>query len=122
MELISFQKNRIKTNETEEISHIWELFQLNIMMTDEVFSWYKEELDLNEETSVRFFVRYGGIGGQIPGFSLGISEAEPDNMHTSTKMKGITFFIEEDDVWYFEGKDLIITFDEQLKEPRFTYQ
>lgn len=92
------------------------------MMTDEAFSWYKDELDLNEQTSIRFFVRYGGIGGQVPGFSLGISEVEPENLHTSIKMNGIIFFIEEDDLWYFEGKDLIITFDEQLKEPRFTYQ
>lgn len=92
------------------------------MMTDEAFSWYKDELDLKEQTSIRFFVRYGGIGGQVPGFSLGISEAEPENLHTSTNMNGIIFFIEEDDLWYFEGKDLIITLDEQLQEPRFTYQ
>lgn len=91
-------------------------------MTDEAFSWYKTELDLNKQTSIRFFVRYGGIGGQVPGFSLGISEVEPENIHTSFSINGVTFYIEEDDVWYFEGKDLIITLDEELKEPRFTYQ
>lgn len=91
-------------------------------MTDEAYKWYQEELDLEKEANVRFFVRYGGLGGQVPGFSLGISEAEAENIHTSIEINGVTFFIEEDDAWYFEGKDLVITFNQELKEPRFTYQ
>jgi len=84
--------------------------------------WYKEELDLEEQDTVRFFVRYGGVGGRIPGFSLGVSVVPPKQIHTSTTVNNLQFYIEEEDAWYFDKHDLVITFDEQLDEPQFTYQ
>ncbi|WP_163170535.1 hypothetical protein [Bacillus sp. NSP9.1] len=32
---------------------------------------------------------------------------------------GITFFIEESDVWYFDGHDLLVTYNESSEEPVF---
>lgn len=95
---------------------------MEIIISDEAVKWYKEELDLKENDSIRFFVRYGGVGGKIPGFSLGISVVPPRQIHTSTMVDNIQFFIEEEDAWYFGDEDLVITLDEQFKEPQFTYQ
>lgn len=84
--------------------------------------WYKKELELAESSHVRFYVRYGGAGGNIPGFSIGLTIEEPTEIHTSTTVNKITFYIEEADAWYFEDKNLVISFDDQLKEPQFAYE
>lgn len=94
---------------------------LKIIISDEAALWYKEELDLAEPSYVRFHVRYGGMGGNVPGFSLGIAIEEPSHIHTSAEFDYVTFYIEERDAWYFDGKNLIISLNEQLNEPQFTY-
>lgn len=98
------------------------MINLKITITDEAVRWYKEELELSDPTYIRFHVRYGGIGGNIPGFSLGISLEEPSQIHTSIEKDFVTFYIEESDAWYFDNKDLIISFDKQINEPQFTYK
>lgn len=94
---------------------------MKLDISNEAASWYKKELDLKEDASLRFFARYGGVGGKIPGFSLGVTMDTPENKHTSKKIDGITFFIEEADVWYFEDSNLQITLDKTLSEPEFQY-
>lgn len=95
---------------------------MQIIISEEAVKWYKDELDITDSTYVRFHVRYGGMGGNVPGFSLGLSMRYPKQMHTSVEVNSMTFYIEEADVWYFEDKDLIITLDEHLNEPQFTYE
>lgn len=95
---------------------------MNIVISEDAVNWYAQELDINPKSSLRFFVRYGGIGGLIPGFSLGINIEEPKIIHTSVTKNDIQFFIEEEDAWYFENKDLVITFNENIGEPQFTYE
>lgn len=95
---------------------------MEIIISEEAAKWYKEELDLEDQASIRFFVRYGGVGGRIPGFSLGISVGPPRQIHTATTVNNLQFYIEEEDAWYFENQNLLITLDEQFEEPQFTYQ
>lgn len=95
---------------------------MEIKITDEATNWYEKELNVETGDAVRFFVRYGGIGGRIPGFSLGINLEQPHTIHASTSINGVTYFIEESDAWYFEGNNLVIQFDEQLEEPQFKYE
>lgn len=93
---------------------------MKIKITDEVAQWYKDEFLIDKPTHLRFFVRYG-FGGLIPGFSLGVSEDEPKQIHTATRVNDITFFVEETDAWYFEGKDLSIKLNKTRHEPEFLY-
>lgn len=95
---------------------------MKIIVSDDVAKWYQQELDIREATYIRFHVRYGGMGGNIPGFSLGINMDDPVQIHASTKVNNITFYIEESDAWYFENKDLVIKLDKKNNEPQFTYQ
>ncbi len=94
---------------------------MQIFIEEKAANWYKEELDLEEADHVRFTVRYGGVGGNVPGFSLGLSTEKPEQIHCSTEVAGVLFYIEEKDAWYFEDKDLRVSFDEELDEPYFIY-
>ncbi|MCY7891407.1 hypothetical protein MOB38_20680, partial [Bacillus spizizenii] len=35
---------------------------------------------------------------------------------------GITFFIEESDLWYFDNHDLLVSYSADADEPVFEYQ
>lgn len=94
---------------------------MEIIITEEAVRWYKDELELSDPSYIRFHVRYGGIGGNIPGFSLGISLEEPSQIHTSIEVDFITFYIEDSDAWYFDDKNLNISFNEKMNEPQFAY-
>lgn len=95
---------------------------MKIIISEEAAEWYKKELDLTESTYVRFYVRYGGVGGNVPGFSIGLSLEQPTEVHTETTVGDLTFYVEETDAWYFEDKNLVITLDEKLNEPQYTYE
>lgn len=87
-------------------------------MTDEVINWYENELELNEGSKIRLFVRYGD-GGSIPSFSLGIRLDEPNEIHSEYISENTTYFIEKSDAWYFENKNLYISLNESTYEPEF---
>ena len=47
---------------------------------------------------------------------------EPQNAGATAEIEGITFFIEESDIWYFDNHDLHIDYNESVKEPEFHYE
>lgn len=95
---------------------------MNIYMCDQAFQWYKEELYLQRGDYVRFFARYGGCSTVQKGFSLGVNKEEPIDAAVTLEKDGVIFFIEQNDLWYFDGRDLHITFDDKQNEPIFTYK
>lgn len=94
---------------------------MNLTVSEEVAQWYKDELDIEDGTHIRFYVRYGGVGGIVPGFSLGVNTDSPQLIYTSTHVNNIEFYIEQSDAWYFENKDLTVTLDNKTLEPKFSY-
>lgn len=97
--------------------------KMNLTVSEKAAKWYKEELHLdNELHSIRFFVRYGGVGGLLPGLSLGIKADTPSSPLDQDEVLGLIFFIEDEDDWYFDGHDLFVGFDEMLGEPSFEYK
>lgn len=95
---------------------------MELSITTEAANWYKTELELEENAHIRFFVRYGGVGGQLPSFSLGLAIEDPSEQHVLVTKENIHFYIEEADVWYFDGKDVHISYDEKMDEPKITYE
>jgi len=95
---------------------------MKIKINKDAANWYKGELKLEDGDYLRFFPRYGGVGGNIPGFSIGINTNEPIDSKAEVSIDGITFYVEKEDLWYFEDKDLIIDLDEKLNEPKFSYE
>lgn len=96
-----------------------EVMIMRITMSEKVFNWYKEELSLNQGDFVRFYIRYGGFNSFISGFSLGMDKDIPERSNIQLEKDGVIFFIEDEDVWYFDDKDLVIEFNEKLGEPEF---
>lgn len=94
---------------------------MQLTVTTEVAHWYKEEMFSAEDVKyIRFFPRYGGFSEHIPGFSIGINNDTPDSPLVQIEKEAITFFIEENDSWYFEDVNLEVTLDKDLEEPKFT--
>lgn len=90
---------------------------MNIHVTSDAAVWYKNELGLSSRDYVRFFARYGGSSTIQTGFSLGISTETPVDVGALTETEGITFYIEEEDLWYFDGHNLRIEWSQVANEP-----
>ncbi|MCL7747409.1 MULTISPECIES: HesB/YadR/YfhF family protein [Halalkalibacter] len=96
---------------------------MNIQITKPALQWFKEELNLKGEGEyVRFFARYGGCGSIQSGFSLGINQETPSVIGAKEEVDGITFFIEEEDLWYFKGHDLKVKYSRKNEEIDFVYE
>ncbi|MCT2537768.1 HesB/YadR/YfhF family protein [Aquibacillus koreensis] len=89
---------------------------MNMSITQPAAKWYMEEMDLSEGDFVRFFVRYGGHGGIHKGFSLAISNDKPNDPALQTEEQGVTFYVENSDLWYFDGKDFHIKYSRKHGE------
>lgn len=95
---------------------------MNIIVSKEAANWYQNEIGLKEGDFVRFFVRYGGCSTVQKGFSLGVENESPIGVGAQTVVDGITYYIEEKDLWYFDGHDLEVNFNTKFDEPEFNYQ
>jgi uncharacterized protein YneR len=95
---------------------------MNMIITDDALRWFKKELNLQPDDYVRFFARYGGCGTVQKGFSLGMSKEKPNEIGAQTILDRITFYIETEDLWYFDQHDLTVTYDNELDEIQFEYQ
>lgn len=94
---------------------------MNIQISSAAAAWYKLELNLKSGDFVRFYVRYGGFSPVQKGFSLGISNDEPNDIGAKTIQDGITFYVEEKDLWYFDDHDLIVDLHTKYEEPVLEY-
>ncbi len=92
---------------------------MRLFISEQAAAWYKKEMALSEGDHVRFYVRYGGFSTIQPGFSLGVSKDTPENPGAETVVDGIHFYIEKEDLWYFNNQDFYIELNPQLEEPDF---
>ncbi|KMY53860.1 hypothetical protein AC623_07650 [Bacillus sp. FJAT-27231] len=94
---------------------------MNIQVGEKARAWFKNEMDVNQGDYVRFFVRYGGSSPLHEGFSLGVSKDEPMEIGVKSELDGAVYFIEQKDLWYFDGHDLRVNYNEKLDEPEYEY-
>ncbi|MBM7563243.1 HesB/YadR/YfhF family protein [Paenibacillus sacheonensis] len=73
--------------------------------------WYIRELELSDGDHLRIFVRLGGSGSVQPGYSLGIMKDIPRNPGLKDVVEGITFYMESDNLWFLDNKQLLIRFN-----------
>lgn len=83
---------------------------MEIKVTKPAFQFLRDEMELQDGDSIKIFVRYGGSGGHIPGFSLGIDKDTFDGDGISTNVEGITFFMNTKDLWYLDNHDLTVKY------------
>lgn len=95
---------------------------MKIEISEDAMKWFHEEMEVEPEETVRFFARYGGSSKIQPGFSLGVTKEEPYEAAVETTEEDVTFFIEESDIWYFDGHDLHVSVDDHLQELMYSYE
>lgn len=93
---------------------------MEIKISEDAFKWFHEEMEVTKGEQVRFFVRYGGSGLQ-PGFSLGVTKDQTNETAVEVEQDGATYFIEQNDLWYFDGHDLSVSVNDELGELDYSY-
>jgi uncharacterized protein YneR len=93
-----------------------------ISVSKDAAKWYKEELMLQDGDAIRFFVQYGGCSTVQKGLSLGLRKDEAVQPAATVTEEGITFFVESEDEWYFDGHNLSVTYTNGEEEPQFYYE
>lgn len=94
---------------------------MKITVTEKAMQWFLTEMEASSGESIQFYARYGGSSKLHEGFTLGLTKAQPDEVGAELKQQGIHFFIEERDLWYFDGHDLVVDLNEQRNEIEFEY-
>ncbi len=89
---------------------------MKLQVEEKAANWYKEEMALMEGDHLRLFVRLGGCGSVLPGLSLGIMRDEPREPGVETQVEGVHFYMEQDQLWYLDNRDLHISFDAATEE------
>jgi uncharacterized protein YneR len=88
-----------------------------ISIDEKAFSWFNKEFELNKPFSIRLFPQYSGFGEKHKGFSLAFSAEAPTSAGFSTELHGITFYVEDNDIWFFNDTKTYLSIDpkEELK-------
>ncbi|WP_243521965.1 HesB/YadR/YfhF family protein [Bacillus pseudomycoides] len=94
---------------------------MNIQIESRAMQWFQEEMNLQSGDFVRFVVRYGGNSTIQSGYSLGLAFEKPEDMAASTEKDGTRFFIDADDIWYFQDYDLVVSYHMEMDEIEFNY-
>lgn len=94
---------------------------MEIKISEDAFKWFQEEMEVAAGESVRFFVRYGGAGLQ-PGFSIGVTKDQPNEAAAEVEKDQVNYFIEQTDLWYFDGHDLTVSVNDDLVELDYSYE
>ena len=77
---------------------------MKLTVTDAAVHCFTKEWGFREGETIRIYVRYAG-GGEDP-YALGIMSGRPIDIGLETSAGGMTFFMEETDLWFLEQRDL----------------
>ncbi|MDK9842149.1 hypothetical protein CD144_02545 [Staphylococcus equorum subsp. linens] len=92
---------------------------MEIELSNNAVSWFKEELELPEGDKVlQFFVRYGGEFQLKQGFSPAFSVDKKDEVEIGyeNNYEGLDVVIAEKDLWYFKDDNLFIDINDSVDE------
>lgn len=96
---------------------------MEIKISDDALKWFKEEVDIGEDNYIKFQAKYGGESEIHQGFSLAFEvDGKMEDPVTSVDKDGITFFIDANDAWYFDGYNLLVNYDQELEEVSYKYE
>jgi uncharacterized protein YneR len=91
---------------------------VKLAVTQEAADWLRRELSLNEGDYVRFHTMlYGNAASLHPNFSLGLSREKPSRIGVETVVDGVTYYVEEEDLWYLDRYRLTV----QVKDDELDY-
>ncbi|MCR8845543.1 Fe-S cluster assembly protein HesB [Paenibacillus sp. SC116] len=89
---------------------------MQLRVTEQAVKRFQSEWGFVNGDHIRIFVRYSGFSSSGP-YSFGIIKEAPRYPAVTESVEGITFFMEENDVWFLEDQEL--TIDEKHEEIAF---
>lgn len=92
-----------------------------VKLSEEAVRWFKEEIGVVNGEQIKFYVQFYGTSPIQDGYSLAFSKDNPISIAASTKEDGILFFIEESDLWFFDGHDLYVEYNEREETLEYRY-
>ena len=94
---------------------------MKITLTDAALEWFKKEMEVKKDDTIRFYARYGGSSPFHEGFSLGMTREEPIEIGVQTVVDGVTYYIDEQDLWFFNEHNLRVDVDSTMDELQYKY-
>ncbi|WP_338471882.1 HesB/YadR/YfhF family protein [Niallia sp. XMNu-256] len=94
---------------------------MNITVSQEALNWFKEEIGLKKGDYLKFFPKIYGSSPVQESYALGFAKEDPIDIIASTEIEGMIFFVESTDLWFFNGHDLQVEYNEKIDELEFTY-
>lgn len=97
---------------------------MKLDVTDQAIQWFKEEVLVEEGSAVRFYVKIYGTSPIREGYALAFevhNEAIDGPVGEKFEQSGLTFYVKEDDLWFFEGHDLVVDYDQKMEEVAYRY-
>ncbi|HEY2421207.1 MAG TPA: hypothetical protein VGI04_07325 [Neobacillus sp.] len=93
-----------------------------ILIDERATLWFTKEFEIKQPFNIRMFPQYAGFGQQHKGYSLAFSAETPTNAGYTKEINGITFFVEGNDVWFFEDTETALSVDDHIDELQVTYK
>lgn len=90
---------------------------MKIEITDSAKEWFENEVGLEKGNGVRFMGKVYGKTEVHEGFSVGMEVTQPVDVLVKTTINDVTYFIDKNDEWFFNGYDLQVSFDKKRDEP-----
>jgi uncharacterized protein YneR len=90
-----------------------------ISIDEKAANWFTNEFEIN---TVRMFPQYSGFGEKHKGFSLAFSGEAPSNIGFTKEINGINFYVEGNDVWFFEDTETFLSFNEEVNEIQISFK
>ncbi|MDV2888159.1 HesB/YadR/YfhF family protein, partial [Alkalihalophilus pseudofirmus] len=83
---------------------------------------FKEEVGLSEGSKIKFYSQIYGTSPVQENYALAFTvDNEPVDMAVNTEKDGIVFYIEGSDLWFFNGHDLHVDYNDKKDELEYSY-
>ncbi len=93
-----------------------------LFIDEKATSWFTKEFEISKPISIRLFPQYAGFGQKNKGFTLAFSAEQPANVGFFKEIDEITFYVEGNDVWFFEDTETYLSVNDLLEEIQITYK
>ena len=95
---------------------------MKISISEAAVKWFKEEVGLGDRGKIKFYSQIYGTSPVQKNYALAFTvDNEPIDMAVKTEIDGVTFYIESSDLWFFNGHDLHVDYNEKKEELEYSY-
>ncbi|AXX64309.1 MAG: iron-sulfur cluster biosynthesis protein [Lactobacillus sp.] len=83
--------------------------------------WYQENIDLKPGDGLHFYGKVYGKTNVHQGYSIAFAKQKPQQPYYEVVYQQISYYFNDEDVWFFTGYDLQIDYDAKVDSPTYTF-